>query len=91
MAASYKVTKISRSIGVDYRDKSERGIKWGKKEGGEEENKRNKGKRKKRNGNKNAYAIRRPCYETEAREFPFPVGGKFHLDEEESFLRFQKP
>lgn len=40
LAASYKVTKISRSIGVDYRDKSERGIKWGKKEGGEEENKR---------------------------------------------------
>lgn len=85
MAASYKVTKISRSIGVDYRDKSERGIKWGKKEGGK------KKIREKRNGNKNAYAIRRPCYETEAREFPFPADGKFHLDEEESFLRFQRP
>lgn len=86
MAASYKVTKISRSIGVDYRDKSERGIKW---------EKRREGKKKiregKRNGNKNAYAIRRPCYETETREFPFPAGGKFHLDEEESFLRFQRP
>lgn len=46
LAASYKVTKISRSIGVDYRDKSERGIKWGKKEGGEEENKRGEKKRK---------------------------------------------
>lgn len=48
LAASYKVTKISRSIGVDYRDKSERGIKWGKKEGGEEENKREKKRKQER-------------------------------------------
>lgn len=57
---------------------------------GEEENKREE-KTEEKKRKREAYAIRRPCYETEAREFPFPAGGKFHLDEEESFLRFQRP
>lgn len=70
-----------------HRDKSERGMKGIRKKKG--------GRRKKITGEETEEKKRkREAYDAtkQRREsFHFLAGGKFHLDEEESFLRFQRP